>query len=53
MPDYDLKCEFDVPKYYDLTQELEPNLFAEPGDIYSDPKYRNSMPNFGFFKKIK
>ena len=53
MPDYDLKCEFDVPKIYDLTQELEPNLFGESNDIYSNPDFRNQLPDFGFFKKIK
>ena len=53
MPDYDLKCEFDVPKYYDLTKELEPNLLRDSNDIYTDPDYRQQLPNFGFFKKIK
>lgn len=32
----DYKCEYDVPKYYDLTLESK----QEPGkDIYQDPFY--------------
>ena len=49
-PDFDYKCEWDVPKYVVLApvQPRNPDI-----DIYDDPKYVSMIPDFGYFAKIK
>lgn len=43
---FDIRCEWEVPKYAIITQNHN-------SDIHTDPQYVNMLPDFGFFKKIK
>ena len=47
-PIIDFKCEWDVPKFCNLSE-----LPCSNGDIYQDQHYLSLMPDFGFFKVIK
>lgn len=58
----DFKCEWDLPMYCDLnladkggagtSGQPNQNKKGDP-EPYADQKYLQSMPDVGFFKKIK
>ena len=60
----DFKCEWDLPMFCDLNQEVDlaqviqeadEDGHANPDELdpFGDQQYLETLPNIGFFKKIK